>query len=284
MKKTRTEKIVTWTAFVIFTIYSITLLYPFIWMFLNSFKSHTEFVSNLWGLPEVYQFSNYSDAFNLKVEGFTLLEILINTVFYVVINVTIGVAVPAITAYVVCKYNFALRGFCNMLVILLISVPIVGGEAATFKLLVDMNLYDQWYFGLFLMSCSGFGGGFLLYKAAYASISWSYAEAAFMDGASDMKVMIKVMMPMAKPIIIIQAVMGFIGSWNGWLGQWLYSPSYPTLALAIKRLSDEFMYGSKPDFPKLFASMLVSLVPVITLFLCFQKTIMNDFAIGGIKG
>ena len=89
---------------------------------------------------------------------------------------------------------------------------------------------------------------------------------------------------MAKPIIIIQAVMGFIGAWNGWLGQWLYSPSYPTLSLAIKRLSDEFLYGSKPDFPKLFASMLVSLVPVITLFLCFQKTIMNDFAIGGIKG
>ncbi len=284
MKKSLIEKIITWIAFVIFFVYSISLLFPFVWMFFNSFKEHTDFVTNIWGMPAKWMFSNYLTSFKLEVEGFTLFQVFANTIVYVVVQVILTVTVPLITAYVVSKYRFALRGFCNFLVILMITVPVVGGEAATFKLLVNMGLYDRWYFGLWIMSLSGFGGSFLLYRAALDSTSWTYAEGAFMDGAGDLRVMVPIMFPMVKPMIIIQTVMGFIGAWNGWMGQWLYSPSYPTISLAIKRLSDEFLKGSNPDFPKLFAAMAVSLVPVLVVFLCFQKTIMNNFALGGLKG
>ena len=190
---------------------------------------------------------------------------------------------PCITGYVLSKYKFVGRDFIYSVAITALTLPIVGSSASAMKLVAELGIYNTPLY-VIIMGLGGFGGSFLIYRAALDNTSWTYAEAAFMDGAGDFRVMVSIMFPMVKPMIIIQTVMGFIGAWNAWMGQWLYAPSYPTISLAIKRLSDEFLEGAKPDFPKLFAAMTVSLVPVLVVFLCFQKTIMNNFALGGLKG
>lgn len=283
MKKTTAEKIITWVAFAIFFIYAATLIFPFIWMVLNSLKTHQEFFQDIWGFPATWRFSNYVEALSVKVGGFTFIEVILNSIIYTLIMTFITIIVPLCAAYAVSKYKFKLRGVCVAVTIIMLTVPVVGDTAATFKLLKTFNLYNKWYWGLFLMSSGGFNGNFLLIRAALDNTSWTYAEAGFIDGASDFKVMTKIMLPMVTPIMIILSIMGIIGSWNEYMAVWLYSPAYPTVGVAVKQLTDN-LSSSEASYPKLFALMGITLVPVLAIFIAFQKTIMNNFSLGGLKG
>ena len=280
MKRTKSEKIILAIAFVVFVIYSITLVVPLVWMILNSFKTHSEFFQNVWGLPKKFMFSNYVEALNVKVEDFTFIDVIINSVLYSIMATVVTIFFPTVSAYVCSKYNFKLRGVCIYITLILLAVPVVGGSAATLKLFKAVNIYNKWYWSLIISSSAGFGGNYLLIRSALDNTSWTYAEAGFIDGASDWQVMFKIMLPMVKPIIIILAIMGFISTWNDYMGVWLYAPSYPTIGVALKQLSDNL---GKTD-PVFFALMTISLIPVMILFISFQKTIMNNFALGGIKG
>ena len=104
-----------------------------------------------------------------------------------------------------------------------------------------------------------------------------------MDGASDVRVMFQIMVPMVKPILVILFIMGLIGGWNEFTGIWMFCPSYPTVALGTKQLLDN-IGSANGSYPKVFALMLISLIPVMVLFISFQDTIMNNFTLGGIKG
>lgn len=282
MNKTLTAKIFMWVAFVVFMIYAITLIFPFVWMFLNSFKDNPSFFQDPWGLPKSFAFTNYATALNVRVSGgFTFIPVLLNSVIYSIISPILSITFPFLAAYACSKYKFKLRGLCTLLALIMIAVPIVGQTAATYKLFSDLNLYNNWYWGIFLVGSSGFGGNYLMIRAALDNTSWTYAEAGFIDGASDLKVMIKIMLPMVKPILIILAIMGFIGAWNDYTSIWLFAPSYPTIGVAIKNVIDNVNeYGH----PVLFSIMLISIVPVIAVFIAFQNTIMNHFIVGGLKG
>ena len=285
MKKTRTEKIITWIAFVVFMIYAITLVYPFIWMAINSLKDNSAFYLDCWGLPEAgkWMWSNYVDSLTMKVQGFYLHEVLVNSLVYTFISALLAITFPLFASYACSKYRFKLRSLCMFIIILQISVPSVGSVAATYKILKTFNLYDNWYWGMFLAASGGLGGNFLLIKAALDNTSWTYAEAAFMDGASDVRVMFQIMVPMIKPILLILFIMGLIGGWNEFTGIWMFCPSYPTVALGTKQLLDN-IGSANGSYPKVFALMLISLIPVMVLFISFQDTIMNNFTLGGIKG
>ena len=282
MNKTLTAKIFMWIAFAVFAVYAITLIFPFVWMFFNSFKDNPEFFQNPWNMPKEFSFRNYTTALNVQVSGgFTFVPVLINSAIYSVVSTVIAIMFPFFAAYACSKYRFRLRGLCTLLTLIMLCVPIVGQTAATYKLFSDLSLYNNWYWGLFLVGSGGFGGTFLMIKAALDNTSWTYAEAAFIDGASDFKVMVKIMLPMVKPILVILAIMGFIGAWNDYTSIWLFAPSYPTIGVAIKNIIDNVNeYG----YPVMFAIMLISIVPVLIIFIAFQNTIMNHFIIGGLKG
>lgn len=282
MKKTTLAKVMMWIGFVVFLLYAITLLFPFAFMILNSFKTHSEFYANPWSLPKEWLFSNYIKALNVNISGgYSIFTVLVNSVLYTVISTAIVVMMPFLASYACSKYKFKLRPLCTALVMVQIAVPLVGSQAATYKLLQQLNLYNNWYWSLFLMSSGGFGGSYLLYKASLDNTSWTYAEAAFIDGASDFKVMTNIMLPMVKPIVMIQVIMGFIGAWNEYTSIWLYAPKYPTVGLALKTVTDNVnSYG----YPVMFALMLIMLAPVMALFLSFQNTIMNHMILGGLKG
>lgn len=283
MKKSIAERIVIWVAFSVFVFYAFTLLFPFAWMLINSLKTHQAFFQDIWGLPKEWMFSNYVDALSIKVGKFTYLHILFNTVIYTVISTFLSVFFPTVSAYICSKYQFKLRSMCITLTIINISVPVVGSTAATFKLFNTLGLYNKWYWALFIMGSGGLGGSYLLLKAALDNTSWTYAEAGFMDGAGNITVMFRIMLPMITPVITIMTIMGAIGAWNGYMGIWLYAPSYPTVGVGLKQLSDN-LSSADASYPKLFALMAITLVPIMAVFIAFQKTIMNNFAIGGIKG
>lgn len=281
IKRGRSEKIIMVIAFVIFTIYSFSLIFPFIWMFNNSLKVNQEFFANVWALPENWLFSNYVEVLRLKVSGTSFLGLIGNSVYYVVVSTIIGLFVPSLTAYIVAKYRFRGRSAIYSIAVFILVVPVLGGVAAMFKLLKALNIYNT-YLALFLMGSGGFGFSFLLLYGFFKNLSWSYAEAAFVDGATDFRVYFTVMLPQAKGVLLSLAILTIIGQWNDYFNIYMYAPSRPNLAVGIKQYLDTLRYDA--NYPQLFAIMIISILPVLILFVAFNDTIMKSTVAGGLKG
>ncbi len=281
MKDSRGERTILWISFGIFALYAASLIFPFIWMLLNSFKTNPEFFANVWSFPEKWLFSNYSQAFQQKVKGFNLAGMFANSMFIVLVATVLSLSMSSMPAYVIAKYRFPLRKAIYMISIIVILVPSVGSLAATFRLLKSLGLYNR-YIGIFLMYSGGFGFSFILLYGYFQNISWSYAEAAFIDGAGDFKTFALIMIPQAAPAIGALAVIQSIGFWNDYFTPYMFLPRYPTIAVGLNELVGKMTYAS--NWPVLFAVMILSIIPIIVVFIAFQKTIMENTVAGGLKG
>lgn len=290
IKNSKSKAIIMSIILVIFVVYSITLLYPFAWMLNSSLKERHEFYFNVFGLPEKLKLSNYINAiFHEKVivgSGANAREIWLVNMFLHSIIVTSGSTVAAVffasvSAYVVCKYNFRGREFLYGVIIFAMVVPIVGSLPSMYMLMSSMKLIDT-IPGVIFMASGGFGINFILLYGFYKSISWSYAEAAFVDGANDFSVYFKIMLPLAKPALIAVGIIAGIGYWNDYSTPSIFLRSYPTVAVGVNDLVKQMLYDN--DYPLMFATMTVAIVPVIAVFALFQKTIMQNMIAGGLKG
>ena len=281
MKKSKTEKITLWVFFGLFLLYSMTLIFPFLWLFNNSLKTHQEFFAHVWSLPKDWLFSNYKLALERTVSGYNFFQIIGNTLVLTVMLTAVGVFFPVTSAYTCSKYRFKARGLCMLMSLIMIAVPTVGGTAAAYKLFKTLNIYDS-YAALVLMGSGGFGFTFMMMKSTYDNISWTYAEAAFIDGASDFRVMWQIMIPLSWPTIMMLIVMSCIGTWNDYFNVYMFAPSRPTIGVGIKQLSDN-LSSADASYPHLFALMIISIIPAVALYALFQKPIMASMGGGGIK-
>ena len=160
-------------------------------------------------------------------------------------------------------------------------VPIVGTLPAQVRFMEFLGLEDSVIGVLFLYS-GAFGFNFILLNASFESVSWSYAEAAQMDGASHFGIFFKVMIPMCRGPIISCCVLQAIALWNDYSTPFLFMSSHKTLAVGLQSIQYELqIYG---QYPLVFAAMIISIVPVLILFACFQKKIMENTVAGGLKG
>ena len=136
---------------------------------------------------------------------------------------------------------------------------------------------------MIIASAGGFGFNFLIMYGFFKNISWSYAEAAFIDGAGNWRVFLTIMLPQAIPIFFALGIMGAIGVWNDFMGPYIFLPSYPVVAVGIWELSNR-MVDEGGNFPAFFAATLMITVPVIIVYAAFQKAIVKNMSIGGLKG
>ena len=269
--------------FVIFLIYGATLLYPFIWALINAGKTSIEYVENSFNLPEKYLFQNFIDAFtNLKHNEIPFIQMLFNSLWMAVVKVTAHIIAASMAAYVVAKYRFPGKTFIFSLAIFIQVIPVVGAEAARYKFYATFGFLDNP--ALFWMVwASAFSFQFIVLYGTFQSISWSYAEAAFMDGASNFQVFRSVMLPQAKGAIGSLMILDFITAWSDYQTSLLYMKKYPTTALGIFTFQTESRFMAN-SMPLMFAAIIINVVPIIILFICFQKTILTNVTAGGLKG
>lgn len=279
MKQSVFERIILGIIFIIFTIYAISLVFPFAWSFVNSFKTSAEFfqVDSVWKLPETWMVSNYTNV----LKQYDIGRMFLRSIYITVAGTVLAVLMSAATAYVVSKYQFKFRNVIYITAITVMVIPTVGSLSATFKLVTDIGLYNNMI--LFpIMYAGGFGFGFLLLYAYFKGISWTYAEAAFVDGASDFDVFFKVMLPQAKPALVALGIIQGINIWNDFFGPFMFIPEKKTLAVGLQDLVNIMQY--RAEWPMMFAAMIISALPIIIVFIIFQKTIMENTVAGGLKG
>lgn len=281
MKKTLKEKIILGVVSGIFTIYSITLIFPFLWMFINSLKTNWEFLLDIWGLPTNWNFGIFIDALNYTYKGNSTLDMFLNSIFYVVFNVGINIVVNVATAYVLAKLKFKGSELLNAIILILMVIPLTGSTVTVYRFMKNLNLYNT-FPGLIILTTGGLGVGYMMLYAFFKNLSSAYAEAAEIEGANDITILIKIAVPLAMPIIIPVMVLMVLTTWNDYFTPYLYMPKYPTIAVGLNEISTNIRYVG--NYPLLFAIMILSVIPVLLIYIGLQEKMMNITFGGGIKG
>ena len=275
-----------WIAFVIFALYSISLLFPFIWMLLNSFRGveewqHITTFDQYWSLPTNWDFSNYAKILKTDINGDNLLSMIFNSLILTILGTVVNVFFSACAAYAVAKYDFPGKKILYGLAIFAMVVPIVGTLPAQVKFMEFLHLNDT-YIGVLFLYSGAFGFNFILLHSAFESISWNYAEAAQMDGAGHFQIFFKVMIPMCKGPIISCCILQAITLWNDYSTPFLFLQSHKTLAVGLQSIQNELKLTG--NYPLVFAAIIISIVPVIVLYSLFQKKIIENTVAGGLEG
>ena len=268
-------------ASIIFGIYAISLLIPLIWGLVMSLQTRFQYVTDKLSFPIPPQFKNYIQAFTeLQSNGNNMFVMFFNSLWLACGGAVLHVATCAITAYVCAKYKFALGKVWYWLSVIIIMVPIMGAMPASFRVKVQLGMYDS---PLNLIgSINGLGMSFLIVYSFFKGVSWEYAESAMIDGAGHFRTFVQIMLPLAYAPMIALLVSDFIGSWNDATGPLVYLPSYPTLASGFYLYQIESSRAL--NYPVLFAGLFICAIPVVILYVLCNKFFLELQIGGGIKG
>ena len=291
-KRSSATKILFGVVFVIFVLYALSLILPFGFLLLNSLKAPSEYVNDLinggiFSLPENPLFGNYIDVFKeMKISDsfgndINFLSMTFNSVWFTAVTIFGGLAASTLVAYCLAKYNFMLRNVLYGIAIVSMTIPIVGSTGAMFKLSYDLRIYNTPLYPI-LTSFGGFGFNFLIMYGFFKNISWSYAEAVFIDGGGHFTAFLKIMLPQVLPAMVTLGIMAFIGAWNDYTTPLLYLPDFPTIASGVYEIQTHLKRGG--NYPQYFAALVISIIPVMIIFVSFSDTIMQNFTVGGLKG
>ena len=280
MKRPKNERITLTIVFVVFALYAITLIYPFVTMFYNSFKQSNEFFGNIWSLPKNPTLENYKEIFGITFMKTGILGMFKNSVILVTIGVGISILLSCMTSYIIAKYPFKGSKFVYSIVVVCMMIPTTGSLSATYNLLYKTKLLNK-FIGNFLMQ-GGFGTVFLYLYAYFKSVSWTYAESAFIDGAGHARVFFQIMLPQVVGGVMAFFIISFISAWNDYFSQYLFLRAKPTIAVGLQMIVPK--YQRQNDWPKIFAGSTIVIIPTLVFFAIFSRKIMENTSVGGIKG
>lgn len=286
----RTQEGLIWkaVAFPILLIWSLSLIYPFVWAFINSFKTPAEYLKNSFSLPEVWRFSNWVTAFTAlevpltnPIETANMFDMIFNSIWWMAGTVIFSNCVTIGMAYALAKYKYKIGKFLYTMNLVIMTIPIVGAFPAQYSLYKSLGIMNTPFMLLTSLGCLG-SANLMLYYSYFKNISWTYAEAVFVDGGGHWTVFLRVMIPQAMPIISALVILACIASWNDYFTALVYLTDFPTLATGLYRMSVSSTLAR--NMPVYFAAVLWSVLPMIVLFAVFSDKIMTSVSIGGIKG
>ena len=275
-------------AFPILLLWSFTLIYPFVWAFINSFKTPMEYMKDSFSLPAEWAFSNWTTAFTALNVPLTdarrsanMFHMILNSIWWMVGNVALSNCVTIGMAYAIAKYKFRFGRFLYVLNLVLMTIPIVGAFPSQYSLYKSLGIMNTPFMLITCMGCLG-GSNLMFYYSYFKNISWTYAEAVFIDGGGHWTVFLKIMIPQAMPIISALVILACITAWNDYFTALVYLRDFPTLATGLYLMSVSSTLSR--NMPVYYAAVLWSVLPMFILFALFSNKIMTSVSIGGIKG
>ena len=280
-KSTRTRRIVSKTLTYLFlSFWSLMVLFPFYWMILTSVKSTGAYNSE--SVPRFFTASptleNYQEAF-VKVP---LAKYFLNTVIFTVATTAIMLVVIVLAAYAFAKLEFKGKNLVFTLFLALMMIPTELVVITNYVTITNWNLRNT-FWGLILPSVTSVFYIYLL-KENFAQVPDDLYKAAKMDGCSDMRFLLKVMVPICRPTIVTVVILKVIECWNSYVWPRLITTdqNYFLVSNGIQQIR-ESGFG-KDNVPAMMAAVVVISVPLVILFLVFHKKIMEGVSRGGTKG
>ncbi|MBO6014624.1 MAG: carbohydrate ABC transporter permease [Oscillospiraceae bacterium] len=280
-KKTQIRRIMKKTVIYFFlTVWALMVLFPFYWMILSSLKTYSAYNSEY--IPKFYTLSptlkNYADAFTQVPLG----KYFLNTAIFTLVTTVLMMAVIIPAAFAFSRMDFRGKDLVFTFFLALMMIPNELVIITNFQTITNLGLRNT-FSGLILPSVTSVFYIYLL-KENFAQIPESLYKAAKVDGTSDIKYLLKVMIPICRPTIITIIILKVIECWNSYVWPRLITDNqaYFLVSNGIQEIRENGF--GRENIPAMMAAVVSISVPLVILFLVFHKKIMEGVSRGGTKG
>ena len=253
------------------------MLVPFLWMLSASFKLNKDvFTFPIEWIPSNPRPQNYVDIWT-KIPLLTFVK---NTAFLTIIVTILQVLTSSFAAYAFAKLNFKGKNVLFLGYIATIAVPWQAYMVPQFMMMRSWHLNNTHLAIIFLQAFSAFG--VFMMKQFYEGIPDDLCEAARIDGMSEYRIYASIMLPLSKPALSTLTIFTFVATWNDYLGPLIYlkSQEKKTIQLGLKMFISQY----SSDYGLIMAGSVLSLIPVLIVFLVLQKYFVEGVASTGLKG
>ena len=258
-------------------LFSMLFLIPFLWMFSSSLKLDKDVLTvPIQWIPRVPQWRNYIDIWS----RIPLLQYTVNTGKITICTTLIQLFTSSFAAYAFAKLEFKNRDRIFLAYIGTIAVPWQVYMVPQFIMMRSIHLNDTHLAIIILHAFTAFG--VFLMRQFYMGIPDELCEAARIDGMSEYRIYAKIMLPLSKPALSTLAIFTFVNTWNDFLGPYIYLTTKvkKTIQIGLRVFMDDYTQ----EYGMIMAASVLSLIPVMIIFLSLQKYFVEGIASTGVKG
>ena len=276
----RSERVRKGFTYFCLALWALMVLFPFYWMLLSSVKSYSaynsEYVPSFFTLHPTLQ--NYADAFT----AVPLAKYFLNTLIFTLATTAIMLVVITLAAFAFARLDFRGKDLVFTLFLALMMIPNELVIITNFVTITDWGLRNS-FLGLILPSVTSVFYIYLL-KENFAQIPDELYYAAKVDGTSDLKYLLRVLLPICRPTMVTITILKVIECWNSYVWPRLITDdaNYFLVSNGIQEIRENGF--GRENIPAMMAAVVVISVPLIVLFLLFHKKIMAGVSRGGPKG
>lgn len=267
-------------------VWAIMVIYPLLWVVMSALKTDSEVIREPLSLiPKSLQWDNFARAWSAGIDSFFL-----NTLLVLVFSVTLTMLLGSMAAYALARYEFRGNRLIYWMFLSGLTLPVYLAAVPLFKGVYNMNVvlpllgpnkhltlilvYVAWSLSFTVFFMHSF----------FRTLPDSIAEAAMVDGATHTRTFFSVMLPMAKPGLISIGIFNVLGQWNQWYLPTLLmqsvsgEPKHQVIAQGLIELSVN--QGYKSDWSGLFAGVTMAMLPVLIVYIAFQRQVQSGLTAG----
>ena len=289
---------------VVLGLYVISMVMPLLWVLLTTTKLNKEYElfmaadgtlgNKLWW-PKDMQLTNYKTAYQFfyvdvdvmfngmpATKRFYIIDQFMNSILFSVGSAIAMTVTTLMMGYASARFKYKFSEFIYLFVLAAIALPIVGSMPSEIKTAQGLGIFDS-FLGIWIMRCTFLNTYFLIYYAQFKMIPMDYTEAAKIDGANPLSVMLRIIVPLASGTTTAVFVLNFIGLWNDFQIPMVYLPSHPVAAYGMYQFQNTAIIEIA-NTPTRLAGICLMAFPIVVFYAFFNKKLNVNLSVGGIKG
>ncbi len=263
--------------YVVLVIFALISLFPLLWMWLAALRNRNEVLANPFALPKSMDFGNLAEAWTVGRFG----DYFLNSVITTAPTVAGVVALSCLAGYGFARFVFRGRNFTFYAFLLGLMVPFQSIMIPLYYELRDLGMLGTYWAFILPAVALGLPFGIFLMQAYFRGIPADLADAARIDGCSELQIFWYVMLPLAGPAVATLTVFQFVWTWNAFLMPLLYLQSESLRPIPLGMMFFQGRYTS--DIGLLAAGVTIATVPVIIVYLIFQRQFIRGITAGAVK-
>ena len=273
------ERAVSVSSHVVLSIWAILVIVPLLWTLMTSFKTTSEIFKSPFNLPATLQFGNYIEAWNTAGIG----KFFFNTIFVVGSALILVMLLGSMCAYILARFDFPGNRVVYYMMLGGLMIPIFLAIVPLFFVLKNFGLLNTLP-GL-AITYVAFALPFTVFflYAFFRQLPYEISEAAAIDGANEWRTFFQIMLPMAKPGLATVAIMNFLGLWNQFLLPVALNTNQKNYVLSQCLAAFASSAGYDVNFGAEFAAVVITVVPVLVVYVIFQRQLQGSVSQGTMK-
>lgn len=267
-------------AHIVLILLSFMCLFFFYILIVNATRSHADLQKGFSALPGSYLLKNLSSVAN---DGtFPMFRGILNSLIVSGCSAAICTYFSALTAYGLYAYDFKLKKAAFTFIMAILVMPTQVTAMGFLRLITNMGMYDS-LLPLIIPSIASPSVFYFMHSYLQSSLPLSLVEASRIDGCGEFRTFNRIVLPIMKPAIAVQAIFSFVGSWNNYFVPALVIQSKDKMTVPILIATLRGADYMNFDMGKIYTMILVAIVPIIIVYLCLSKFIIAGVTLGGVK-